>query len=331
MVMKIVVFLGATVVLLFVGLLAQRCPADAQQATRVPRIGFLGSGRSMPGPYIRVFRQGLRDQGYIEGENVHIEYRFDAEGKADRLSELAAELVQVKVDVIVTNGRLGVLAAKKATGIIPIVFVGIGDPVATGLVASLSRPGGNATGSSQSAPELGGKRLEILKEAFPTVTRVAYFWDPGLAGMSLKGMREAAPKLGLNLQTLEIRDTNDFEVAFEESLKGRVHGITVAPVPIIIAHRNRVFDFAAKNRLPAVYPDRDWAEAGGLMSYGVNFTDLFRRSTLYVDKILKGAKPADLPVEQSTRFELMINLNTAKRSGLNIPEEVLRWADEIIR
>jgi len=276
------------------------------------------------------FRRGLRDLGYVEGKNVLIEYRYP-EGKLDRLPELAAELVGLKVDVIVTTGTTGVRAAKKAAGAIPIVFISVNDPVATGLVASLARPGGNITGTSLFGPAVSGKRLEILTEAFPKLTRVAFLWTPTLPGTGLKGMQEAAPVLGLKLQAVAVRDSEDFNGAFAAVLSERAQALALPDAPIFVGHRKRIIEFAANNRLPAFYPSGGWVDAGGLMSYGVNSAELQRSAAVYVDKILKGAKPADLPVGQPTKFELVINLKTARHIGVTIPPRVLAWADEVIK
>ncbi|MBI4489227.1 MAG: ABC transporter substrate-binding protein [Deltaproteobacteria bacterium] len=324
MIRKIVVCL-LTTALLPAGLI------EAQQTKKVPRIGLLNpSSSTVASTRVDSFRQGLRELGYIEGKNVFIEARY-AEAKQDRLPNLATELVQLKVDVIVTATTPGVLAAKKATSTIPIVFAGVGDPVRAGVISSLARPSGNITGLSILSPELEGKRLELLKEMFPKTTRVAYLWNPGAPGAGLTGMQAAAPALGLQLQSMEVRSPNDFDSAFEAVLKKRAEAITAAAHPIIDIHRKRIVDFAAKNRLPAIYTGSEYVDAGGLMFYGVSFPDLYRRAATYVDKILKGAKPADLPVEQPTKFELIINLKTAKQIGLTIPPNVLARANKVIK
>ena len=312
-------------------LFALGLPAEAQQAGRVSRIGFLNTGSSgfRASAGYDSFRQGLRELGYIEGKNIFIEIR-DAEVKQDQLSYFATELVKLKVDVIVTSTTPGVLAAKNATSVIPIVFWSVGDPVGTGLVSSLARPGGNITGLSILSPELGGKRLELLKETFPKITKVAYLRDPGSPGTGGTAMLEAARALGLQLQSLEVRSAKDFDGAFEAILKERAQALTAAAVPVIFSNQRRIVAFAAKNRLPAIYPRSEFIDAGGLMFYGVSFSDLFRRAATYVDKILKGAKPADLPVEQPTKFELVINLRTAKALELKIPAHLLMEADRVI-
>jgi ABC-type uncharacterized transport system substrate-binding protein len=317
--------------LLTTTLLTAICPADAQQPEKIPRIGILSPGSSaMASVRDDIFRQGLRELGYIEGKNVAVEARY-AEGKQDRLHDFARELIKLKVDVIVTATTPGVLAAKKTTTTIPIVFAGAGDPVRAGLVSSLARPGGNVTGLSILNPELEGKRLELLKETFPKIVRVAYLWDPGNPGTGLIEMQAAAPALGLKLQPLEVRSAKDFDGAFESISRDQVQAITVAAVPIISINQKRIVDFAAKHRLPSIYPYGEFIDSGGLMFYGISFADLYRRAATYVDKILKGAKPADLPVEQPIKFELVVNLKTAKQIGLTIPPNVLARADRVIR
>jgi putative ABC transport system substrate-binding protein len=303
--------------------------AEAQQPTKkVPRIGFLASRSPTSSSSVtEAFRQGLRELGYVEGQNIRIEYRH-AEGKPDRFLDLATELLRLKVDVIVTSSTPGVLAAKKASSTIPIVFGSINDPVASGLVASLARPGGNATGLTNFSPVLGGKRLELLKETVPKVTRVAHLWNPDSPGSE---MQAAAQALGLQIQSLEVRSANDFDSAFEAVLRGPAHAFVTSPNPFIDTHLKRIVDFATKSRLPAIYPNRIHVDAGGLMSYAPDLDANFRRAATYVDKILKGAKPADLPVEQPTKFELAINLKAAKQIGLTIPPNVLARADRVIR
>jgi len=282
------------------------------------------------------FRQGLRDLGYVVGSNVVIEYR-DAAGKADRFPALAAELVALQVDVIVRAGSTpSALAAKRATRTIPVVFVATGDPVGSGLVTSLARPGGNITGPSSLTPALAGKCLELLKQTVPGVSRVAVLWQPGGMGERsekdmLQGAEVAAQALGVRLHFAEAKGPADFDRVFSEMTGARASALTVLPSVVFSAERRRLVELAAKNRLPAVYPWREAVDAGGLMSYGPNNADLFRRAATYVDKILKGAKPADLPVEQPTKFELVVNLKAAKALGLTIPPSVLVRADEIIQ
>ena len=317
------------------GLAIARSAAEAQQAAKVPRIGYLSSNLAGSPHMTEGFRQGLRDLGYVEGRNVVIEFR-DAEGKLERLPALAAELVALKVDVIVVGGTVAALAAKQATKTVPIVFVSAVDPVTDGLVTSLARPGGNVTGLSALAPELVGKRLEQLKQAVPGVSQVAVLWQPGALGeRTEKDMRKeaevAARALGVRLQFVEVRGPDDFDRAFSDMTRARAGALTVLGSTMLINERRRLVDLAAKNRLPAVYGLREYVDAGGLMCYGPNNADMFRRAATYVDKILKGAKPGDLPVEQPTKFELVINLKTAKALGLTIPQSVLARADEVIQ
>jgi putative tryptophan/tyrosine transport system substrate-binding protein len=317
-------------------LLAAPLAAEVQQATKIARIGYLTLNRAAGPHRLEAFLQGLRDLGYVEGRNVVIEYR-DAEGKSERLPALAAELVALKVDVIVAGGGAqAALAAKQATNTLPIVFAATADPVGSGLVTSLARPGGNVTGLSLIFPELVGKCLEQIKQAVPGVNRVAVLWQPGAYGERtekdmLKAAEVAGQALGLRLQVVEARDPAVFDRAFSEMTKARAGALTVLGSVTFANERRRLVDLAAKNRLPAAYMDRDYVDAGGLMSYGPNVAELFRRAATYVDKILKGAKPGDLPVEQPTKFELVINLRTAKVLGLTIPPSVLGRADGVIR
>jgi ABC-type uncharacterized transport system substrate-binding protein len=312
-------------------LLALCFSAEAQQTKKISRIGLLSPiGAQIT---IKVFREGMRDLGYVEGKNILIEYR-NAEGNYDRLPNFAAELVRLNVDVIVTSGGTPTaLAAKRTTQTVPIVFLLVGDPVASGLVASLARPGGNLTGLTNFARELSGKRLELLKEAFPSISRVAIIVNPGnpAAAAVFKETQVVAEVLGLQLQTIEVRSLKDLEKAFEIVTTKGANAFIVPPDPLIATHRQRVVELAIRSRLPAMYDNREIAESGGLMSYGVNNSDLYRRAAVYVDKILKGAKPADLPVEQPTKFEFMINLKTAKQIGLTIPPNVLARADRVIK
>ena len=318
-------------------ILVARLAAEAQQAAKVARIGYL-SPNLATSPHLReAFRQGLRDLGYIEGRNLVIEYR-DAEGKGERLPALAAELVALKVDVIVTEGGNTVvpLAAKQATRTLPIVFAGAADPVGSGLVTSLARPGGNVTGLSNLSAELVGKRLELLTQAVPGVGQVAVLRLPGALGERtekemLTGAEVAARGLGVRLQFVEARDPADFDRAFSDMTRARAGALTVLPGSIFRREHRRLVDLAARHRLPTVYFSRDFVAAGGLMSYAASLTDSCRRAATYVDKILKGAKPGDLPVEQPTKFELVINLKTAKALGLTIPPSVLGRADQIIQ
>jgi putative tryptophan/tyrosine transport system substrate-binding protein len=315
------------------GLLAAPLAAEAQQAAKVPRIGYLALNPTANPHLHEAFRQGLRDLGYVEGRNVVIEYR-DAEGKPERLPALAAELIALKVDVLVAQPTVAALAAKQATRTLPIVFP-VAEPVTSGLVTSLARPGGNITGLSILTPEMGGKGLELLKQAVPGVSRVAVLWDPGaFPERTTKHMRKqlegAAQALGVRLQFIEARGPDDFDRAFSEMTRARAGALTVLGGSMFVSQRRRLVDLAATNRLPAVYPARESVEAGGLMAYGPSVPDLFRRAATYVDKILKGAKPGDLPVEQPTKFELVINLKTAKALGLTIPPSLLQRADQVI-
>jgi putative ABC transport system substrate-binding protein len=306
----------------------------AQQPTKIPRIAYL-AGTSPTGIASRIeaFRQGLRELGYVEGKNIVIEYRY-AEGKADRERELAEELVRLKVDVIVTAGSASTRPSKEATNTIPIVMTNEGDPVGTGFVASLARPGGNVTGLSNLAPELSGKRLELLKEIIPKLSRVAVFrtsTQPGSA-QSSKEVELAANAFGVKLQYLDVLNFKDIETAFRAANKGGADAVLMmAGGAVVSAHQIAIAELAVKNRLPVIYSFSQFVEAGGLMSYGVNQYDLDRRAATYVDKILKGAKPADLPVEQPKKFEFIINLKAAKQIGLTIPPNVLARADRVIR
>ena len=307
---------------------------EAQEPAKVARIGYLVPSLDGPPRLREAFRQGLRDLGYVEGRTLVIEAR-SSEGKHERYPALTAELVALKVDVIVVIGTLPALAARQATRTLPVVFVSVSDPVGSGLVTSLARPGGNATGLSNVAPELVGKGLELLKQAVPGISRVAALWERG--GVDERTERQtltegevAARALGVHLQSVEVRRPADFDRAFSDMTRARAGALTVFPSLMFTNERKQLAGLAAKNRLPAVYPSREYVDAGGLMSYGPDLTDLFRRAATYVDKILKGAKPADLPVEQPTKFELIINLKAAKALGLTIPQSVLGRADQVI-
>jgi putative tryptophan/tyrosine transport system substrate-binding protein len=317
-------------------LLAAPQSAGAQQAAQVARIGYL-SLNAAANPHLReAFRQGVRGLGYVEGRNVMIEYR-DAEGKYERLPALAAELVALKVDVIVTGGGTPpAVAAKQATRTLPIVFSSAADPVTDGLVTSLARPGGNITGLSNFTPELVGKCLEHLKQAVPGASRAAVLWQPGGSAERtekdmLKAADVAARALRVRLQFVEARGPADIDRAFSDMTRARADALTVWGAAMLTSERGRLVNLAAKNRLPAVYTYKEFVDAGGLMSYGAHLADLYRRAATYVDKILKGAKPADLPVEQPTKFEFVINLKTARALGLTIPPSVLARADEVIQ
>jgi putative ABC transport system substrate-binding protein len=307
--------------------------AHAQQPTKIPRIAFLiASSLSAQSARIEAFRQGLRELGYVEGKNIVIEYP-SAEEKPDHLPALVAELVRLKVDVIVTAGATSTRAAKEATSTIPIVMTNDGDPVASGFIASLARPGGNITGLSTLAPEISGKQLELLKETISKLSRVAVFGTSTRAGnaQALKEVELAAKGFGVKLQYLDVLGPKDIETAFRAASKGRAQAVLVMTSPVFNAHRTQLTDLAVKSRLPAIYPTPEFVQDGGLMTYGVNNTDLSRRAATYVDKILKGAKPADLPVEQPIKFEFIINLKAAKQIGLTIPPNVLARADRVIR
>jgi len=307
--------------------------AGAQQVAKIARLGFL---RNSPAAHLReAFLEGLRDLGYIEGGNLLIEYRY-ADGKLDRFPALAVELVALRVEVIVALTTPAAQAAKRATGTIPIVFAGAGDPVTSGLVRSLARPGGNVTGLSSLNPELVGKCLQQLKQAVPGVSRVAVLWHPGGLGERLeKDMlneaESAAPAVGIRLQIVKAREIAEFDRAFRDITEANADALTVLPSIMFNSEAKRLADLAIKNRLPAVFQFREYVDAGGLMAYGASLADLTRRSATYVDKILKGAKPAELPVEQPTKFELVINLKTVKALGLTIPPSVLARADEVIQ
>jgi ABC-type uncharacterized transport system substrate-binding protein len=317
------------------GLLAMPLAAQAQEA-KVARVGFLAGGRpGDPNPASDAFRQGLRDLGYVEGRNIVLEYRF-AEGRIDRYPELVAELVRLPVDVIVAPGTAAAQAARKATASIPIVIVLPGNPIGDGLIRSFARPGGNVTGTTSVSLEIGGKYLELLREAVPTLSRVAVLWNP-LTPPHPKMVKEteaAGRTLGLTVQPVSAGRPDEIAGAFAAMARGRAEGLIVLSDPMFDGSRRermRIADFVSKARIPTMYSRRELAQEGGLMSYGPSQPDLFRRATVYVDKILKGAKPADLPVEQPTRFELVINLKTAKTLGLTIPPSVLARADEIIQ
>jgi putative ABC transport system substrate-binding protein len=311
------------------GLLAAPLAAEAQRTTRVPRIGILGSHDV---PFWQSFREGLRELGYVEGgSTITIEYRWAGE-REDRFPELASELVRLGVDAIVTWGTPAALAAKTATNTIPIVMAASGNPLGTGLIASLARPGGNITGSSSLNLELEGKRLQLLKEIVPKLSRVAVLWNPGnpVHGDLLDSTRAAAAPLAVELQLVPLQSLADLESAFAKIHTARPHALIVLSDNFFVLERKRIVDFTAKIRLPAVYSVSVFADVGGLMVYGVNYHALFRRAATYVDRILKGTKPADLPVEQATTFELIINLKIAKALGLTIPPSLLQRADQVI-
>jgi len=307
--------------------------ANAQQPKKVHRIGFLSTASlSAISGRIEAFRQGLRELGYVEGKNIVIEYRH-AEGRVDRLPALAAELVRLQLDAIVTSGPQPVRPMREATATIPIVFAFDDDPVGSGFVASLARPGGNITGLSTQGAELIGKQLNLLKEIIPKLSRVAILGSstrPGTAQAFMEAQL-AAPALGVQIQYLEVADPKDIEIAFQAATQRRADAVVVLGSPLLNSHRSQITGLAAKNRLPATYSRPEYVEEGGLMTYGANINDLFRHAATYVDKILKGAKPADLPVEQPKKFEFIINLKAAKQIGLTIPPNVLARAERVIR
>jgi putative ABC transport system substrate-binding protein len=320
-------------ILFVVVLLAIAVIAEAQQPNKIQRIGVLApSSAYFLSSQLEAFRQALRELGYVEGQNIAIEYRY-AEGKLDRLPALAGELVRLKVDIIVAASTPAALAAKNATKEIPIVFETIIDPVASGVAASLARPGGNITGVTMGGAELYGKRLELLKETIPKLTRAGILWNPTstAAQLNLKETRAAAQPLKLEVQSLEVRSPEDIEPAFDAATRAKVSAMMITQSPPLTMYSKRIVDLAARHRLPVIYPQRQWPDSGGLMSYGSNVDDSYRRLASYVDRILKGVKPVDLPVERSTKMELVINLKAAKQIGLTIPPNVLARADKVIK
>jgi len=317
-------------------LLVLYSPAHAQKQTTIPRVGILRPGAPVPegshDPFLDVFFQELRRLGYVEGKNITYEIRY-AEGSRERLRELAIELVQLKVDAIFTVSNPAIFALKQATKTIPIVIVSSTDPVRSGIVASLAHPGGNLTGMSLISADLWPKRLELIKEIFPKVSRVAMFWNKSRTGMAVeaKATQEAAGPIGVTLQDRGVKDASEMEVVFEAMSKERPDAFLALMDISLLAHRKRILDFLAKNRVPAIFESKDWVEAGGLISYGADTADVTRRAAAQMDKILKGAKPADIPVEQPTKFEMVVNLRTAQQIGLTIPPNVLARADRVIR
>ena len=305
--------------------------AHAQQRAKVPRIGFL-CVLSGPSPHTVAFEQGLRALGYVDGQNVAIEYRF-TDGRTDPIRDLTAEFVRLKVDVIVVASPQAIRPTKEAIKSIPIVMAQSDDPVGSGFVGSLARPGGNITGLSTVSPELSGKRLELLKEAVPKASRVAVLWNATnpVAALQLRETEAAARVLGVKLQSLGVRGPKDFDGAFAAMRRERAGALIVLPDLMFYEHQKPLLDLAARSRLPVIYEEREFAEGGGLMAYGPSYNDLFRRSAFFVDKILKGAKPGELPVEQPTKFELVVNLKTAKALGLTIPQSILVRATDVIR
>jgi len=324
----------ALLVALTLGTPAGAITAGAQQVAKVPRIGVLAAGAPVTSSHAQAaFEQGLRDYGYVVGQNIVGERRY-GEARAERISELAAELVRLKVDVIVTSTDATIAAVKQQTRTIPIVMVNASDPVGTGFVASLARPGGNVTGISAISPELSAKRLEFLKEAVPALSRVPIMWNADIRGAVLdyKETEAAARSLRLQLHSVEVSHVDDIDRAFSVLAQSRAEALVVPPInPVLFANRSQVAALAQKHRLPAMYGQREFADASGLMAYGPNIADAWRRAAAYVDKIIKGAKPGELPVEQPTKFELVINLQTAKALGLTLPSSLLRRADHLIQ
>jgi putative tryptophan/tyrosine transport system substrate-binding protein len=304
--------------------------AARAQLERVRTIGYLNPGRPVPQMYVP-FVEALRQLGWIEGKNLVIDDRY-SDNDVERLHQLAAELVRLNVDVIVATGTLGPLAAKRATANIPIVMTAAGDPLGTGLVASLARPGGNVTGMSLMAPDLGGKRLEILKEIVPALSRVAVLWNGAnpYPALVYRQTENAARQLGIEVHSFEVRVPGDLEVALETAIRQRPDALITVEDPLMLTHRNRISELAIINRLPSLFGLREYVEAGGLIAYGADLGDLNRRAAVYVDKILKGVRPSDLPVQQPTKFQLVVNLKTAKAVNIEIPPTLLARADEVI-
>jgi len=325
--------IGVTLLALAVSLLAIPNLVEAQRAAGIARVGWLEvCGPGPRRPHFDIFRARLADQGYVEGKNLQLEIRW-GEGKLERLPMLAAELVQLKVDIIVAATSPSVEAARQATRTIPIVMPLSSDPVGEGLVTSLARPGGNITGLSVMAPELGDKRIELLKDMFPKVGHgMAVLWNPAFVGMRARfeQARVAAPAIGLTVRSMEVRDTRDLDAAFEAILREHPEALLLLVDPFLRSQRSRIVEFAAEQRIPAIYESSEFVDAGGLISYGANTLDQFRRAATYVDRILKGAKPADLPIEQPTKFELVINMKAAKALGIKVPESILLRADKVI-
>jgi putative ABC transport system substrate-binding protein len=323
-------FISFALVALF---LALSYPAQAQQLKKVPRVGLLLQGTSTSlMTRLDGFKQGLRERGYVEGKNIAFEQRFD-EDREDRLSALAADLVRLRVDIIVAAATPAVIAAKEATATIPIIIVHSADPVALGLVSSLARPGGNVTGLSSASPDYSGKQLELLNEAVPKLSRIAILWNaanPGTA-IAFREMQDAVRVLKLPLQSLEVRRSEDLAAAFKNVPKQRGTGLVALLDPLVVSQRARIVELAAENRLPAIYPTKEFVDAGGLMAYGADLTDSYRRAAIFMDKILKGAKPANLPIEQPIKYSFAVNLRTAKALGLTIPQSVLYRADKVIK
>jgi putative ABC transport system substrate-binding protein len=321
----------ALFVILTLGLLAAPLTGDTQQMGKVHRIGYLSQAGGPSSPLVQAFLEGLRDFGYVEGRNIAIEWRF-TEGRAEQLPSFANELIRLKVEAIVTTGGPATRAVKQATSTIPIIMAFSGDPVGTGLVASLARPGGNLTGLSFMSPDLSAKRLELLREAFPKITRVATLWNPDdpVYALELSRTHSAARALGITLQAIEVRARHDFEAAFAAMARDRVDALIVFSHTLTIQGRREVIDLANRYRLPTMYGLREFVSDGGLVAYGPSLTALYRRAAFYVDKILKGARPGDLPVEQPAKFELVVNLKTSQALGLTIPPSLMARADHVV-
>ena len=318
---------------LALGFLVAPLCSNAQPPPKIPRIGLLSPFAPADAAlWHEAFRQGLRDLGWVEGKNISIEYRY-AEGSNERLPDLAADLVRLGVDLIVASVTPDALAAKQATRTIPIIMVAPGDPVGSGLVDSLARPGGNVTGLTNISPQMVGKGLELLKDMLPTLSRVAVLWNPqgSTSTLSWNELQLPALQLGVQLQSLEVRSANDLDKAFADATQAQAGALAITPDPVFVTHQKRIAALAAQKRLPAIFHLRTFVDVGGLMAYGPDRSDSFRRVALYVDKVLKGATPADLPVERPMKFELVINLKTAQDLGLTIPPAVLFQADEVIR
>lgn len=328
---EVTVLRGTVFAIALIGVLSGASVSDGQQPAKIARVGVLTLSVGPSTPIFEGFRRGLREHGYVDGQNIIVEFRF-AEGRPERLPAMAAELVNLKVDVIVIESVVAARAAKQATDVIPLVTAVHGDPVGAGLAASLARPGGNVTGLSLLALELSSKRLQLLREIAPKATRVAVIWNaanPVSAGY-LAESQTAGRQLGLQLYPFEVRSPTDLDLAFNAVAAVRPSAVMTLPDGMLLAHRARILDFVTKNRFPAIFPDREFAESGGLLAYGPNLTSHFRRAVAFVDKILKGAKPGDLPIEQPTEFELVVHLKTAKALGLTIPQSMLLGADKVI-
>ena len=324
---------SAILLTLVLAMLGTPGAADAQQPSKTPRIGVLSPlSPSADGPNVKALREGLRELGYVDGQNIVLDYRW-AEGQLDQLPDLMAELLRFKPDVIVTSGAPAALAAKRATPDIPVVMAQINDPVGLGLVASLAKPGGNFTGLANLHTDMAGKQLELLKEVVPKLSVVAVLWNPANRGAELivRHVRHATRALGAAFEAVEVRDPAELESAFAAMKRQRASALLVPPDPFFLPHGKQIVGLAARHRLPAVYGWREFVEAGGLMAYGPSVRDMFRRSAAYVDKILKGTRPSDLPVEQPTRFELVINLKTAQALRLTLPQSLLVRADQVIQ